>query len=185
MTDRDTLLTVVDEALSHHWAGTPLTVPAAWTDAPLADRAAAFTHLAWQARSAEAAHPATHPASRLALAAAQEAHMWELALNAGGIPFQLRAHWLAHDPPEVQLEACARLLAAARTGVLPAAPYRCAICKAERDLHLISSVRCSGPNLEEWRCQVCAQLPLDPGDLPDNVEAIYRRHRHRSDDRHL
>lgn len=185
MTDRDTLLTAVADALSHHWAGTQLTVTAAWTDAPLTDRAAAFTHLEWQARDAEAAHPATHPASRLGLAAAQEAHMWELALNAGGIPFQLRAHWLAHDPAEVQLEACARLLAAARTGVLPAAPYRCAICKAERDLHLITSVRCSGPNLEGWRCGLCAQLPLDPGDLPGNVEAIYRRHRRRSDDRHL
>ncbi|MBQ1122664.1 hypothetical protein [Streptomyces sp. B15] len=180
-----TLLETVATGLARYWDGHQVTVPAAWTNAPLTDRTDALAHLAWQARGAEIAHPATHPASRLALAAEREAWAWGLALAAGVHlpPFQLRPHWLAHESPEVQLEACIRLLAAARTGVLPAAPYLCAICPAEQDLHLISHVRCTGPNLEEWRCSLCARLPIDPKDLPETVEAISRQHRRRSDDR--
>ncbi|SER88428.1 hypothetical protein [Streptomyces qinglanensis] len=188
MTGRDApsgLLEVVSGGLGRYWDGTAVTAPAAWTEAPLADRTAALTELAWQARGAESAHPATHAASRLALAAAQEAWAWGVALAAGADipPFRLLPRWLAHDPPDVQLEACVRLLAAARTGVLPAAPYRCAVCPADQNLHLVVHVRCTGPGLQEWRCGLCAGLPLDPDTVPEPLDVLYRRQPGRDDDR--
>ncbi|WP_019360083.1 hypothetical protein [Streptomyces sp. AA1529] len=188
MTGRDVpsgLLEVVSGGLGRYWAGTGVTAPAAWTDAALADRTAALTELAWQARGAESAHPATHAASRLALAAAQEAWAWGVALAAGAdIPaFRLLPRWLAHDPPDVQLEACVRLLAAARTGVLPAAPYRCAVCPADQNLHLVVHVRCTGPGLQEWRCGLCVRLPVDPDTVPEPLDVLYRRQPGRDDNR--
>ncbi|MDF4250809.1 hypothetical protein [Streptomyces sp. WMMB303] len=174
------LLGVVVEGLGQHGDGAEVAAPTVWTDAPLAERTAVLSHLAWRARGAEIRYPATHPASRLALAAEREAWAWGVARDAGvGLPpVRFGLYWLAHDPPPVQLEACVRLLAAARTGALPAAPYRCAVCPARWDLRLVIHARCTGPGLEEWRCGVCARLPVDPDAVPESVDALYRRNRH-------
>ncbi|MFI7240535.1 hypothetical protein [Streptomyces qinglanensis] len=175
------LLEVVVEGLGRYWDGAEVAVPSVWTDATLTDRTAVLSHLAWRARGAEIRYPATHPASRLALAAEREAWAWGVARDAGVSlpPVRFGLYWLARDPPGVQVEACVRLLAAARTGVLPAGPYRCAVCPAERDLRLVVHARCTGPGLQEWRCGVCARLPADPDAVPESVDALYRRNRNR------
>ncbi|WP_431984131.1 hypothetical protein [Streptomyces qinglanensis] len=150
------LLEVVATRLRQYWAGIEAAVPGTWTGAPLVGRAELLTQLAWQARDAHNAHPATHPASRLALATAREAQVWEQSLTSGGdIRFRLGSHWLEDHQPATHLEACVRLLSAIRTGVLPAAPERCAICRTERDLRLVFQAQCSGPGLQEWRCPQC------------------------------
>ncbi|MEU4964817.1 hypothetical protein [Streptomyces smyrnaeus] len=75
----------------------------------------------------------------------------------------------------MQLEAAVRLLAAARTGVLPPAPYRCAVCGVDRNLQVRSYERGSGPGREELLCPLCVGLPGDPEEIPEGVEALCRR----------
>ncbi|MBQ1161062.1 hypothetical protein KBZ21_23685 [Streptomyces sp. A73] len=172
MTDHLTLLGLVVDRLTLHGYDTSTPPPGAWVDAAVDERAETLTHLAWQARRAEDTYPATHAASRLAVWLWREA-TWEIP---GAPEFRVSPSWLCRITPAVQLEAAVRLLAAARTGELPPAPQRCGVCETGREeLWLITFPGESGPGWDEWRCSLCAQLPLDPDDVPESVESVYRR----------
>jgi len=146
-----------------------------WESAGEEQRAAVLTRLAWRARGAEVRHRATHDASRVAVWAVQEAAVWHSAATLADASFRLPGGQLAWIAPEVQMEAAVRLMVAARTGVLPPAPYRCAVCGTDRCLQVRSYERGSGPGREELRCAVCAGLPADPEEIPEAVDAICRR----------
>ncbi|MBO8191203.1 hypothetical protein ITI46_05785 [Streptomyces oryzae] len=146
-----------------------------WDGADGEQRAAALTRLAWRARHAEVRHRATHDASRVAVWAVQEAAVWHRASTLADASFRLPVGQLAWIASEVQMEAAVRLVVAGRTGVLPPAPYRCAVCGTDRCLQVRSYERGSGPGREELRCGVCAGLPADPEEIPEAVDAICRR----------
>ncbi|MBQ1120795.1 hypothetical protein [Streptomyces sp. B15] len=171
------LLVLVAETLERSGAGTdtaPVT-PRAWVEATDTERAAALTVLAWRARGAEMRHRATHDASRLAAWAAAEAAVRHKSSTLADRYFHVPSGRLSGIPAQVQLEAAVRLLAAARTGVLPPAPYRCAVCGTDRNLQARSYERGSGPGREELLCPLCAGLPADPDEIPEGVDALCRR----------
>ncbi|MGP3991993.1 hypothetical protein [Streptomyces sp. 3N207] len=182
MTDHIALLGLVVDRLNlvGYDASTP--PPRAWMDATADQRAETLPHLAWQARDTEAGEPATDDASRLALWLWREATMWRMTLLPRA-PFRVPPSYICRVKPEVQMDGAVRLLAAARTGELPPGPYRCAVCETTRDLWLMEFPGESGPGWDEWRCDLCRRLSIDPGDVPESVEVIYRRHLQRLADR--
>ncbi|MBO8197686.1 hypothetical protein JW613_05090 [Streptomyces smyrnaeus] len=171
------LLVLVAETLGRSGAGTdtaPMT-PRGWVEVTDTERAAALTVLAWRARGAEMRHRATHDASRLAAWAAAEAAVWHKSSTLADHYFHVPSGRLSGIiPAQVQLEAAVRLLAAARTGVLPPAPYRCAVCGTDRNLRVRSYERGSGPGREELLCPICTGLPADPDEIPEGVDALCR-----------
>lgn len=173
----DDLLALVADTLGRSGAGTDTapTTPRAWAEATDTGRAAALTVLAWRARGAETRHRATHDASRLAAWAAAEAAVWHRSSTLADHYFHVPSGRLSGIPAQVQLEAAVRLLAAARTGVLPPAPYRCAVCGTDRNLRVRSYERGSGPGREELLCPMCTGLPADPDEIPESVDALCRR----------
>ncbi|UNZ18241.1 hypothetical protein [Streptomyces sp. 891-h] len=146
-----------------------------WEGAGGEQRAVVLTRLAWRARGAEVRHRATHDASRLALWAVREAAAWHASPALADVAFRLPCGQLARIPAGVQWEAAVRLLVAVRSGVLPPAPWRCAVCGIERDLQVRSYECGSGPGRDELRCVVCAGLPADPEEIPEAVDARWRR----------
>ncbi|MBO8189413.1 hypothetical protein [Streptomyces spirodelae] len=146
-----------------------------WESAGGEQRAAVLTRLAWRARGAEVRYRATHDASRLALWAVREAAAWHASSALADAAFRLLSGQLARIPAGVQWEAAVRLSAAVRSGVLPAAPWRCEVCSTERDLRVRSYECGSGPGRDELRCVLCAGLPADPEEIPEAVEARCRR----------